>query len=71
MEDKKNKRDRLLNMPEEYEQNPEIAQSVIREMQAKKNACKGAWFFEKWKKLAISAASLVLAVGIFLPIYFL
>ena len=70
MEDKKNKRDRLLNMPAEYEQNPEIAQSVIREMQAKKNERKGAWFFEKWKKLAISAASLVLAVGIFLPVYF-
>jgi SRSO17 transposase len=34
MEDKKNKRDRLLNMPAEYEQNPEIAQSVIRELQA-------------------------------------
>lgn len=70
MEDKKNKRDRLLNMPAEYEQNPEIAQSVIREMQAKKNARKKGWFFMQWKKLAISAASLVLAVGIFLPIYF-
>ena len=70
MEDKKNKRDRLLNMPEEYEQNPAIVQSVIREMQAKKNARKKGWFFMQWKKLAISAASLVLAVGIFLPIYF-
>ncbi len=70
MEDKKNKRDRLLNMPAEYEQNPEIAQSVIREMRAKKNARKKGWFFMQWKKLAISAASLVLAVGIFLPIYF-
>lgn len=70
MEDKKNKRDRLLNMPEEYEQNPAIVQSVIRELQAKENARKKRWFFAQWKKLAISAASLVLAVGIFLPVYF-
>ena len=70
MDDKENKRDRLLNMPKEYEQNPEIVQRVIRETMAKKAERKTSWFYTHWKKIAVGAASLVLAVGIFLPVYF-
>lgn len=70
MEDKENKRDRLLHMPQEYEQNPAIVQRVLAEAAAKKAAPKKSWFMAHWKKIAVSAASVTLAVGIFLPVYF-
>ena len=70
MDDKENKRDRLLNMPQEYEQNPETVQRVIREAMAKKAVRKTSRFDMHWKKIVVGAASLVLAVGIFLPVYF-
>ena len=70
MDDKENKRDRLLNMPQEYEQNPETVQRVIREAMVKKAVRKTSRFDMHWKKIVVGAASLVLAVGIFLPVYF-
>ncbi len=61
--------DRLVNLPEEYEVNPSIAQRAIEELSAQPAEPKKGWFARQWKAIVGVAAVAVLLVGIGIPIY--
>lgn len=70
MNDKKSKWERLVDLPQEYERNPEIVKSVIRELEEEeKKAPKKNWFSSHWKPFVVALASCVVAVAIALPVY--
>ncbi len=61
--------DKLINMPQEYEQDPSIAQRAIEEIYASQQQPKKSWFARKWKVLAGACAAVVLALGVGIPLY--
>ncbi len=71
MDNGQEKWDKLIHLPEEYESNPSIAQSVIEELSQggtmptpTKN-----WFVRKWKIVAACAAAVAAAVCVGIPVY--
>ncbi len=71
MADQQNKWGKLTAMPSEYENDPEIAGSVIAEVQQNKaKSVKTAWMKRHWKKLVAVATSFVLAIGVGIGAYF-
>ncbi len=68
--DKDNKQwEKLISLPEEYEQNPELVEKAIAEIQSSKMQVKKNWFELHWKKVVACAASVALAIGVGLPLY--
>ncbi len=61
--------EKLISMPEEYEHNPSLAERALAEFDESKAQAKKPWFKAHWKKLVACAASLVLLVGIGIPVY--
>ncbi len=69
--DKDNKQwDKLISMPNEYEADSNLADRAIAEMRKiQAQQVKKTWFQLHWKKVVACAASLILAVGIGIPVY--
>lgn len=71
MSEEKSRWERLTDLPNEYEDNPELAQRVIAIVQSEEPPQKRSWFSLHWKKFTAVAASLVTALvvlgTVFLP----
>ncbi len=68
--DENNKQwEKLISMPEEYEQNSSLADKAIAEIKDRKPQAKKSWFKLHWKKVVACVASLALLVGIGIPVY--
>ncbi len=65
----KEKWDKLINMPENSETNTNLAKNAIKQIQGKKDLSKKNWFGLYWKRIVACAVSLVLGIGIGIPIY--
>ncbi len=61
--------DKLVNMPQEYEENPAIVQKAVEELSQKRAKPKTNWFFRQWKAIVACAAAVVLGVGVGIPLY--
>ena len=71
MSEKKDNWERLMNIPDDYEYDPEIAQRAIEQIEREKaeKQAKRAWWKKQWKPLAISLATCVVALAVFIPVY--
>lgn len=71
MSKKKDNWERLMNIPDEYEYDPEIAQRAIEQIEREKaeKQAKKAWWKKQWKPMAISLASCAVALAVFIPVY--
>lgn len=71
MSEEKSRWERLTDLPNEYEDNPELAQRAIAIAQSEEPPQKRSWFSLHWKKITAVAASLVTALvvlgTVFLP----
>ncbi len=61
--------DKLVDMPQSYEENSTIAQKAIEELSQRQKQPKKSWFFRQWKVVVACAAALLLGIGIGLPLY--
>ena len=71
MSEKKDNWERLMNIPDDYEYDPEIAQRAIEQIErekAEKQAKKDRWK-KQWKPMAISLAACAVALAVFIPVY--
>lgn len=71
MSEKKDTWEKLKNLPDEYERNPELAQRAIEKIQQEqaKKQPKENWFQKGWKYMAVSAATCAVALAVFIPVY--
>ena len=71
MSEKKDNWERLMNIPDDYEYDPEIAQRAIEQIEREKaeKQAKKAWWKKQWKPLAISLAACAVALAVFIPVY--
>ncbi len=67
--DKKDKWERLISMPEEYESDSSIADRVLEEFAQQSAQKKEGWFAKHWKKLVACVVPVLLVVGIGVPVY--
>ena len=67
----KDKWEKLTELPEEYEVNPDLAKNAMQIIQAKQaeKASKKGWWHIHWKKLTYALAACVVFVGVFIPVY--
>lgn len=68
MDKKKGNWEKLIDLPEEYSANSDLAAKAIETIQAKQKKPKN-WFLKSWKYIAACTATCVLALCIGLPIY--
>ena len=71
MSEKKDNWKRLINLPDEYEHDPEIAQRAIEQIEREKaqKQVKGHWFKRHWRPMAVSLATCAVALAVFIPVY--
>ena len=71
MSEKKDNWERLINIPDEYEYDPEIAQRAIEQIEREKaeKQAKKAWWKKQWKPMAISLASCAALIAVLIPVY--
>lgn len=71
MSEKKDNWERLINIPDEYEYDPEIAQRAIEQIEREKaeKQVKKVWWKKQWKPMAISLATCAVALAVFIPVY--
>ncbi len=60
--------EKLINLPNEYEVDPSIAQRAIEEIKQKQAKPKKNWFIRRWKYLASCAALAVAALCFIIPL---
>ena len=71
MSEKKDNWERLINLPDEYEHDPEIAQRAIEQIEREKaqKQVKEQWFKKHWRPMAVSLATCAVALAVFIPVY--
>lgn len=71
MSKKKDNWERLMNIPDDYEYDPEIAQRAIEQIEREKaeKQAKKAWWKKQWKPMAISLAACAALLAVFIPVY--
>ena len=71
MSEKKDNWERLINLPDEYEHDPEIAQRAIEQIEREKaqKQVKGHWFKRHWRPMSVSLATCAVALAVFIPVY--
>lgn len=71
MSEKKDNWERLMNIPDDYEYDPEIAQRAIEQIEREKaqKQVKGHWFKRHWRPMAVSLATCAVALAVFIPVY--
>lgn len=71
MSEKKDNWERLINIPDEYEYDPEIAQRAIEQIEREKaeKQVKEHWFKRHWRPMAVSLATCAVALAVFIPVY--
>ena len=71
MSEKKDNWERLMNIPDDYEYDPEIAQRAIEQIEREKaeKQAKKDWWKKQWKPMAISLATCAVALAVFIPVY--
>lgn len=71
MSEKKDNWERLMNIPDDYEYDPEIAQRAIEQIEREKaeKQARKAWWKKQWKPMAISLATCAVALAVFIPVY--
>ncbi len=71
MSEKKDNREKLISLPHEYEHNPTIAQRAIERIKQEEaqKQLKENRFKKHWRALAISLASVAVALAVFIPVY--
>ena len=67
----KNKWEKLTELPEEYQVNPDLARNAIQAIQQEQaqKAQKPSWWKLHWKKMVYGVAACAVCVGIFVPVY--
>ena len=68
MENKQDKWNKLINITNEYDENPEIAQNAISKIEQRK-AKRRAKMPLKWLSVAASCI-VIIGISVFLPVYF-
>lgn len=68
MSERKSNWDKLIDLPNEYEVNPDLANKAIATIEQRQNQPKRSWFSLHWKKLstALASVAVVTALGIVL-----
>lgn len=61
--------EKLINMPDEQEVNPALAQRAIEQFEKEQSQPKKSWFSTHWKYIAASAAACAVFVSVFIPVY--
>ena len=71
MSKKKDNWERLMNIPDDYEYDPEIAQRAIEQIEREKaeKQAKKDWWKKQWKPMAISLATCAALIAVFIPVY--
>ena len=71
MSEKKDNWEKLINLPDEYEHDPEIAQRAIEQIEREKaqKQVKEQWFKKHWRPMAVSLATCAIALAVFIPVY--
>lgn len=71
MSKKKDNWEKLINHPDEYEHDPEIAQRAIEQIEREKaqKHVKEHWFRKHWRPMAVSLATCAIALAVFIPVY--
>ncbi len=67
----KNKWEKLTELPEEYQVNPDLARNAIQAIQQEQaqKAQKQSWWKLHWKKMVYGVVACAVCVGIFVPVY--
>lgn len=61
--------EKLVNLPDEQELNPDLAKKAIEQFEKEQNQPKKSWFSTHWKYFAVPAAVCAVAIAISLPLY--
>ena len=71
MDNKKDNWEKLTNLPDEYEHDPELAQRAIEQIEREKaqKQVKEHWFRKHWRPMAVSLATCAVALAVFIPVY--
>ncbi len=67
--DNNEKWEKLISMPEEYEQDNRLAQKAIADVANQPVPKKEGWFLRNWKRLTACVVPIVLVLGIGIPVY--
>lgn len=61
--------EKLIELPQEYEVNPDLAKNAIAQIQAEQQKPRVSWWGRYRKKLACALGACVLIVAAFIPVY--
>lgn len=61
--------EKLVNLPNEQEVNPDLAKKAIEQFEKEQNQPKKSWFSTHWKYFALPAAVFAVCIAISVPLY--